>query len=70
LKLPGQLILLRKPEGKRLIRRQEDYIRMVIREISWVGVNWIYVAEDSNQWWALSELGNELFRSHKRQGIS
>jgi hypothetical protein len=48
--------LVGKPEWKRphgrLSRRWED-IRMDLREIGWDGVEWIYVAQDRDQWWVL-----------------
>jgi len=31
--------------------RCEDNIRMVVREISWEGVDWIHVAQYRDQWW-------------------
>jgi len=50
-------ILVGKPEGKRPLRRSwcrlEDNIRMDVREIGWKGVDWIHLAPDSDQWWAL-----------------
>jgi hypothetical protein len=45
-----------KPEGKRLLGRSgcrwED-VRMDLREIGWEGEDWIHLAQDRNQWWAL-----------------
>jgi hypothetical protein len=50
-------ILVGKPEGKRLRarprRRWEDNIRMGLREIVWKHVNWIHLAQDMDQRWAL-----------------
>jgi hypothetical protein len=47
-------ILVGKPEGKRLLRRPrrrwEDNIRMDFREIGWGGMDWIYLAQDRDQW--------------------
>jgi len=41
-------ILVRKPEGKRLLgrprHRWEDNIGMDLREIGWEGVNWMHLA--------------------------
>jgi hypothetical protein len=34
-------------------RRWEDNIRMDLREIGWEGVDWIHLAQDRDQWWAL-----------------
>jgi hypothetical protein len=33
--------------------RLEDNIRMELREIGWVGMDWNRLAEDRDQWWAL-----------------
>jgi hypothetical protein len=50
-------ILVGKPEGKRPLgrprRRWEDGIRMNFREIGFGGVDWILLALDSDQWWAV-----------------
>jgi hypothetical protein len=50
-------ILVGKPERKRPAgrprRRWEDNIRMDLREIGWVGMDWIDLAQDRNQWRAL-----------------
>jgi hypothetical protein len=47
-------ILVRKPERKRPLRRPghrwEDTIRMDLRKIGWEDVDWIYLAEDRDQW--------------------
>jgi hypothetical protein len=47
-------ILVGKPEGKRPLgrprRRWEDYIRMDLREVGWVGMDWIDLAQDRDQW--------------------
>jgi hypothetical protein len=46
-----------KPDGKRPLgrpkRRWVDNIRMDLGEIGWDGVDWIYVAQDRDQWMAL-----------------
>jgi hypothetical protein len=45
------------PKGKRSLgryrRRWEDYIEMDLREIRECGLDWIYLAQDRNQWRAL-----------------
>jgi hypothetical protein len=50
-------ILVGKPEGKRPLGRQrrrwEDNIEMDLREIGWGGMDWIYLAQDRDQWMAL-----------------
>jgi hypothetical protein len=47
-------ILVGKPEGKKPLgiprRRWEDNIRMDLREIGWGGMDWIYLAQDRDQW--------------------
>jgi hypothetical protein len=49
-------ILVGKPEGKRPLgrpkRRRKDNI-MKDREIGWGGMDWLYLAQDRDQWWAL-----------------
>jgi hypothetical protein len=42
----------RRPLG-RPRRRWEDNIRMDLREIGWEGVDWILLAKDRDQWWAV-----------------
>jgi len=50
-------ILVGKPEGKRPLEiprsRWVDYIRLELREIRWEGVDWMQLAQDSDQWWAV-----------------
>jgi hypothetical protein len=50
-------ILVGKPEGKRSLvrtrRRWEDNIKMDLREILWESVDWMYLAQDRDQWWAV-----------------
>jgi hypothetical protein len=50
-------ILVGKPEGKRALRRPgrrwEGNIKMDLREIGWDGMDWIYLADDRDQWRAL-----------------
>jgi hypothetical protein len=50
-------LLVRKPEGKRLLRRPRlrwvNNINMDIREIEWDGINWIDLARDGDPWKAL-----------------
>jgi hypothetical protein len=49
--------LVGKPEGKRplerLWHRWEDGVRMDLGEIGWGDVEWIHLAQDRDQWWAL-----------------
>jgi hypothetical protein len=46
-----------KPEGKKPVgnprRKCVDNIKMDLREIGWGGMNWIYLAQDRDQWRAL-----------------
>jgi hypothetical protein len=46
-----------KPEGKKPLgrprRRWVDNIKMDLIEIGWDGMNWIYLAQDRDQWRAL-----------------
>jgi hypothetical protein len=46
------------PDGKRPIRRSrlrwENNIKMVLTEIGWSCMHWINVAQDRDQWRALS----------------
>jgi hypothetical protein len=47
-------ILVEKPEGKRPLgrrrRRREGNIKIDLREKQWGDVDWIYLAEDRDQW--------------------
>jgi hypothetical protein len=46
-----------KPEAKRPLgrarRRWVDNIKKDLREIRWHGMDWIYLAQDRDQWWTL-----------------
>jgi ribosome biogenesis protein Nip4 len=50
-------ILVGKPEGRRPLRRPrrrwEDNIEMILRNIGWNSNDWIYLAQDRDQWRAL-----------------
>jgi hypothetical protein len=50
-------ILMGKPEGRRPLgrprRRWVDNIKMDLREIGWVGVDWVVLAQDRDHWRAL-----------------
>jgi hypothetical protein len=50
-------ILVGKQEGERPLgrprRRWEYNIRMDLKEIGWGGMDWIYLAQDRDQWRAL-----------------
>jgi hypothetical protein len=47
-------ILVGEPEGKRPLgrprRRWENNIKINRREVGWGGVDWIYLAQDRDQW--------------------
>jgi hypothetical protein len=66
-------VLVGKPERKiqlRIYRRKcQDNIRMNPREIGWEDVEWMHLAQDSDQWQALvNTVMNRGF--HERWGIS
>jgi hypothetical protein len=48
--------LVGKPEGKRLLgrlsRRWEDYNQMDPQEVGCGGMDWTYLAQDRQWWWA------------------
>jgi serine/threonine protein kinase HipA of HipAB toxin-antitoxin module len=50
-------LLVGKPQGKSPLGRprcrQEDGLRLDLREIGWGSVEWIQLAQDRNQWRAL-----------------
>jgi hypothetical protein len=46
-----QQILVEIPEGKRSRCRWENNTRKDLRDVGWEGVDWIYVVQDSDQWW-------------------
>jgi len=57
-------ILVGKLEEKRVLRRPmlrwEDNIRMDLREIGWEVVDWMHLAHDRDQEWALVNTGMNL----------
>jgi hypothetical protein len=48
---------MEKPEGRRPLERPwhrwKDGIRMDFRDIDWGSAEWIQLAQDRDQWWAL-----------------
>jgi hypothetical protein len=56
-------ILVSKPEGNRTLERPRcryvDNIKMGLREIGWVCMDWIDLAEDRDQWRGSCEHRNE-----------
>jgi hypothetical protein len=51
------LVLMGKPELKRPLgrhrRKWEDNIKIDLREVGWVGIDWIDLTQDTDQWRAL-----------------
>jgi hypothetical protein len=52
-------ILVRKPEGKRLLRRPKCRWDCNIREIGWEGMDWIHLAQGRDHKCALVNTGLE-----------
>jgi hypothetical protein len=50
-------ILVGRSKGKRplgrLRYRWEENIKMDLQEVGWGGMDWIYMAQDRDRWWAL-----------------
>jgi hypothetical protein len=59
-----EAVLMGKPEGKtplgRYRRKWEKNIKMDLRETGWGGMDWVYLAHDRDQWWALVNTGINL----------
>jgi hypothetical protein len=57
-------VLVGKAEGNRPLGRPrcrwEDGIRVALREIDWGGVEWIRLAQDRDQWWAVANVAVNL----------
>jgi len=51
------IILVQKLGGKRALgrpmHRWEDNISMDVREVGWEVMDWIHLAQERGQWWAL-----------------
>jgi hypothetical protein len=49
--------LVGKPEGRRPLgrprRRWEDNIKIYFREVGWGDIDWIYLSQDREKWWAI-----------------
>jgi len=49
--------LVGKPEGKRALRRPrsrgEDNMKMDLQKMRCGGMDWIYLTQDKDRWWAL-----------------
>jgi hypothetical protein len=50
------MVLVWKSEGRKPFGRPrcrwEDNIYLNLNEIGWERINWIYLAQDTNKWWA------------------
>jgi hypothetical protein len=50
-------ILVRKPEGKRPLRKPkcevEEEIKMDLVDTGWAGMDWVHLGHDKDQWQAL-----------------
>jgi hypothetical protein len=57
--------MVRKPEGKRPLRRHryrwEGNIGMYLREIDWEGGDWMHLAQYRDEWWALVNIVMNLW---------
>jgi hypothetical protein len=65
--------LVRKPEGwrplRRTIHRLEENTKMGLKEMGWEDMDWIHLAQDRDQRWAIvNTVMNFGFR--KKHGIS
>jgi hypothetical protein len=76
MKRPGHVAPMgemRKPEGKRPLgtpkRKWEDTIKMDLREIVWEGVEWMHLAQDRDQWWAVVNTVMSLRAPYKTEYI-
>jgi hypothetical protein len=67
-------LLVRKPEGKRLLgrprRRWVDNIRMALEEVGWGDLDWIGLAQDRNRWKALVNSAGKLSSGLTTGGLS
>jgi hypothetical protein len=64
-----RIILLQKRPLGRPRRRWVDNFKIDLREIGWDGTDWIDLAQDRDQWWALVNTVVNL-RFHKMLGSS
>jgi hypothetical protein len=59
------VILVGRLKGKKPLgrpwHRWKDNIRMALREMRWEGVDWMHVAKDKDQWWAVNTVMNLKF---------
>jgi hypothetical protein len=57
-------VLVGNPEGTRSLgrsrRRWKDNIKMDLREVGWGGMDWIDLAQDRHNWWALVNMVKNL----------
>jgi hypothetical protein len=63
--------MLGRPEGKRSLGRPKsrrvDNIKIDLRDIEWDGMDWIYLAQDRDQWKSLVNTVMNL-RFHEKLG--
>jgi hypothetical protein len=66
-------ILVGKREGKRTCgistHRWEDNIRMDVRVIDWLGLDWSHMAHDRDQWRALVNMVMNLLVPYKASNL-
>jgi hypothetical protein len=57
------MVLVEKTEGKRSLERPrcrlQDDINMNLGEIGWDGMDWIYLAQDTDKWRVLMNIRSE-----------
>jgi hypothetical protein len=60
-------------EKKRPLRipwhKWEDNIRIGLREIGWEGVDWMHLAQERDQWWALVNMVMNLQVPYKAENF-
>jgi hypothetical protein len=58
-------ILIGNPEGRRLLERVrytwEDNIKMDLRKIGWIFMDWIHLSQDKDHWCALVSTAMNLW---------
>jgi hypothetical protein len=65
-------VLVRKLEGKKPLgrprHRLDNDIKINLKEIGRDGMDWIHVAQDRDQWWALVNMAMNFLNSKKNAG--
>ena len=58
-------VLVHKSSGNRLFgiprHRWEGSVRMYLKDIKWNDMEWIYLAEDRDKWWAVVNIVTKLW---------